>query len=580
MEAEVLDVARKHALRNAVLHEGRADLNAVVRKILAEKPEVKPKLRELIPIIRSVVEEVNKLSLEEQRRLLEEHYPEALERPKKEERGTLPPLPPAEGFEIVVTRFAPEPNGYLHLGHAKAAVLSHEYARMYGGKFILRFEDTNPRAEKVEFYEAIRDDLKVLGLTWDEEKLVSDDMELMYGVAREILAKGYGYVCTCPTKVLRARRRRGEECSCRRREPHENLELLDKMLEGAYAEGQAVVRLKTDMRSENYAFRDPVILRIIEHPHPLKGDKYRVYPTYDFACAVEDHLMRVSHILRSIEFTTRVEIQEAIYKFMGWRPPVAIQFGRLSMEGTPLSKRRITPLIKEGVLSSWDDPRLATLRGLMRRGIHPEAIKRLILDIGPSKSNALVTWELLNSYNRKVVDPLANRFFFVPRPKLMVVEGAPELSEVRIKLHPNFPERGERTLRIEVEEGVAKVYVPGDDVEGTAKLPRRLRLMGLFNVDVLEVGEIVRAKYAGNELIDPKIQWVPAKYNVRVLVEVPGKLFLNEELSKDSLTVVEGLGEENCLSLRPGDIVQFERYGFVRVDEIKDNVVKAIYAHK
>lgn len=575
--AEVEEVVRKHALKNAVLHDGRADLNAVVRKLLAERPEVKPRLRELIGLVRRVVEEVNRLSLDEQRRVLEERYPEALEAPRRAREG-LPPLPRAEGFDLVVTRFAPEPNGYLHLGHAKAAILSHEYARMYGGKFILRFEDTNPRVEKVEYYEAIREDLRELGVKWDEERLVSDDMEEMYRAAREIVARGLGYVCTCPLKLLRARRRRGEECECRSRGVDESLELLDRMLEGAFKEGEAVVRLKTDMRSENLAFRDPVLLRVIDHPHPLKGDRYVVYPTYDFACVVEDHLMKVSHVLRSIEFEARVQVQEAIYAAMGWRPPVAIQFGRLSMEGAPLSKRRIAPLIREGVISGWDDPRLATIRGLRRRGVHPEAIRRLILDIGPSRANALITWELLSSYNRKVVDPIANRLFFVPRPRLMVVEGAPRVGRVELKLHPNHPERGVRVIELDEREGELQVYVPGDEVGRLAEAGR-FRLMGLFNVELVEVGEELRARYAGDELIDPKIQWVPAGRGVRVKVYVPGRLFRGDELEPDSMRVEEGVGEEACRRLKPGEVVQFERYGFVRVDRVGEEV-EVIFAHR
>ncbi|RLF11454.1 MAG: glutamate--tRNA ligase [Thermoprotei archaeon] len=577
MELDLNVILRKHALRNAILHGGKADVNAVVKKLLAEKPEVRSRLRELIDVVRKTVDEVNSLTLDEQRRILEEEFPEVLEKPGKEERK-LPPLPAAEGFEKVVTRFAPEPNGFLHLGHAKAAVLSYEYAKMYGGTFILRFEDTNPKAEKAEFYEAIKEDLRALGLSWDVEKVVSDDIEFMYGIAKSLLERGLSYVCICPTKELREKRRRGEECVCRHSNASRNLELFDGMLEGKFSEGEAVVRLKTSMKARNYALRDPVILRIIDYPHPLKGDRYHVYPTYDFACAVEDHELRVSHILRSIEFVMRVDIQEEIFKAMGWPMPVAIQFGRLNMEGVPLSKRKITPLIKDGLVKGWDDPRLATLRGLWRRGIRPEAVKKLILDVGPSKANALITWELLSSYNRKVVDPIANRFFFVPHPKLMIVSGTPPISTVKIKLHPNFPERGFRELHVDGLGGEVKVFVDGEEVAQLAK--RKFRLIGLFNVEVQEIEEVVHARYAGDELIDPKVQWVPAERNVKVSLTIPTKLFLNGGINLESLKVMDGLGEETCSSLKPGDLVQFERIGFARIDEVEDKEVKAILTHR
>lgn len=576
MDHEVNILIRKHALRNAVLHEGKAEVNAVVKKLLAERPELRVKLKDIIDTIREIVAIVNNLTLNQQRKMLEEEFPELLEKPKEVEKK-LPPLPVAEGLSKVVTRFAPEPNGFLHLGHAKAAVLSHDYAKIYGGTFILRFEDTNPRAEKLEFYDAIREDLKTLGLSWNVEKVVSDDMEFIYSVARNLLERGFSYVCTCPTKELRKKRKLGEECICRSNHPTRNLELLDLMLEGGFREGEAVVRLKTDMKAKNYAFRDPVILRIVNYPHPLKKDRYCVYPTYDFACAIEDHELQVSHILRSIEFEARVDIQKEIFNYMGWRRPIAIQFGRLNMEGTPLSKRRIIPLIRDRIVEGWGDPRLATLRGLWRRGILPEAVRKLILDIGPSKANALISWELLNSYNRKVVDPIANRFFLILNPKLMKISNAPPIGLVRMRLHPNMPERGWRELRVESIEGEVEVSVDSKDVENLAG--RKLRLMGLFNVEVHEVDDIIYAKYAGDELMDPKIHWVPAKHNVKATLYIPSKLFMDGRLNPNSLRILEGLSEEACLMLKRGDYVQFERVGFARIDEVEERSLKAILTH-
>ncbi|MCX8204113.1 MAG: glutamate--tRNA ligase [Candidatus Nezhaarchaeota archaeon] len=577
--AGVEEAVRKYALKNAVDHGGRAEVKAVVKKLLAELPSVKEKLRELMPSIVRVVEEVNALSLGEQQRLLEAKYPELLEKPSRPEAKALPPLPKAEGFSRVVTRFAPEPNGYLHLGHAKAAVLSHEYARLYRGSFVLRFEDTNPKQERPEFYEAIREDLLTLGLKWDVEKVVSDDLELMYRVAERLIEIDRAYACACPLKELRGRRRLGEECACRSQDPSKSLELFDKALQGSFREGEMVIRLKTSMRARNYAYRDPVILRIIDHPHPLKGTKYRVYPTYDFACAVEDHELGVSHILRSLEFEARVDIQGAIFEAMGWAKPVAIQFGRLNMEGAPLSKRKIAPLIRSGLVRGWDDPRLATLRGLWRRGIYPEAVKKLILDIGPSRANALITWELLSSYNRKVADPLANRYFYVPRPRLLVIRGAPEVAAVKVKLHPSFPERGWRELKIEAKGGVAEVYVDAQDLE----LLREgvFRLIGLFNVKIEEEDDgVAYAKYVGEELIDPKVQWVPARRYVKARLIKPQRLFKNGEVDVESLKIEDGVAEEACAMLRPGALVQFERVGFARIDSVSNGLVEAIFTHR
>ncbi|MEM1537499.1 MAG: glutamate--tRNA ligase [Candidatus Nezhaarchaeales archaeon] len=569
----------KYALKNAIDHNGRADVNAVIRKLVSEKPDVKGVIKEIIPLVRGVVEEVNALTISEQKRLFEEKFPEGLEERKGEEERKLPPLPDVERFKSVITRFAPEPNGYLHLGHAKAAILSYEYAKLYGGRFLLRFEDTNPRAEKLEYYEAIREDLKALGLSWAEEKIVSYDIPKIYSYAKEIITRGYAYACVCQTKLLRLNRRLGKECLCRSKGVEYNLQVLDKMINGAYREGEAVIRLKTSMRHKNYAMRDPVILRVVDHPHPLQGVKYHVYPTYDFACALEDCLMEVSHVLRSMEFVPRVDIQVEVCKILGFTPPVAIQFGRLKMEGTPLSKRRIIPLIREGIVKGWDDPRLATLRGLFKRGVHPDAVKRLIMDVGPSKANALITKKLLDSYNRKVVDPIANRFFFVKDPVLMRIHNAPPRRSVRIPLHPSFPERGFRVLELEGREGVMEVYVSNDDLvkrtEGSM-----LRLMGLFNVRLLNLNRPLEAVYAGEELIDPKIQWLPVNGGIQAEVFLIGPLLKDGRINPDSLKVVSGLVERSCAELKEGELVQFERFGFARIEKAGVDGVKAVLTHK
>ncbi len=337
---ELREFIRKAALLNAVSHDGKAQAGAMVGKVLGEKAEYRSKIKELSGVINAVVAEVNSLSLAEQKAIVEANWPDTQKKHEAEEKK-LPPLPNADKYKQIVTRFSPNPDCVLHLGSARAIVLSHEYARMYSGKFILRFEDTDPKTKKpsLEYYEAIRRDLKWLGCTWDEEYIQSDRLEIYYGYVEKMVGDGNAYVCECPAEEFHNRTLLKEACPCRNLPANEQLERWHKMLAGGYQEGQAVVRIKTELDHPNPAIRDWPALRIIDtkkYPHPRVGSKYILWPLYNLAAGLDDHLMGMTHIIRGKEHFTNMVRQKYMYQHLGWEYPEAIHYGRLKITGAAL----------------------------------------------------------------------------------------------------------------------------------------------------------------------------------------------------------------------------------------------------
>lgn len=550
------------ALENAAEHGGKALLDPVVRRIAGELPELRPRLKEILPLVREVLSEVNGMTPEEQARKLEGLGGKPRER--RERRRGLQELPEVERYGRVVTRFAPNPNGPLHLGHVRAALLSHEYARLYGGKFILRFEDTNPANAREEMYERIKEDLRWLGISWDEEFFQSDRLELYYRVAERLLEEGKAYVCTC--REFKERRDRGLPCPCRDLPSPQHLERWGRMMEGGYGEGEAVVRLKTDLRHPNPAVRDWPAFRVVEAPHPRVGRKYRVWPLYNFSVSVDDHEMGITHVIRGKEHEVNEARQRALFQLLGWEYPTVVQYGRLTLAGSKLSKTEIVRAVERGELTGYDDVRLGTISALRRRGFLPESIRRAILEVGLTPVDSSLSWESLEAHNRKLVDELALRYFFVPSGVWVRVRGAPELREVELPLHPSQPGRGKRRLPLLHRDGCLLVLLSPADLESFRE-GEVFRLKDLMNVVLLSKSP-PEAEFRGLELLPgvPKVQWVsgdPVK--VRVL--------------RPDGSVEEGLGEPALRGVKPGEIVQFERYGFVRVEET-GREISAVFAHR
>lgn len=565
------EIIRKWALKNAVDHEGKADVKAVVAKLAFEKPELRDKIKEIIPMVREVVSEVNKLSYEEQLKELQNIAPELLEEEEKPQE--LPDLPGVKGK--VVMRFAPYPSGPLHIGNARIAILNDIYVKRYGGKYILVFDDTvGTEREEIErlgekkkitvkgiwpqAYDYIREGMRWLGIEWHEEYYKSDRLELYYKWCEKLLRRGAAYVCTCDPDVWRNEYRlKGIACPCRELSVSENLERWQRMFT-EYKPGEAAVRLKTDMKHKDPALRDPVLMRISEKWHPRVDRRYRVWPTMEFAAAIDDYLWGVTHILRGKDLIKEDHVERMIWKALDLDFDVVfIHPGYLSLLHGPLSKSKLQALIKKGEIKDWYDPRTWSLQSLAKRGIQPEAIRKFVESMGLSQADVAVSVELLYAKNREIIDPIANRYMAVFDPVEVKLTGFEEVV-AHIPYHPDFKERGckEYVLR----EGDVVLVEKRDLQLG------KVRLMDAMNVEI-DLLNPARGVFVSKEL-EPGIKII---HWVKKEGAVPIKVVMPDGSAKD------GLAEAKIKELREGDIVQFIRFGFARLDDAEN--MTFYYAH-
>jgi glutamyl-tRNA synthetase len=548
----------KYALQNAVRHGGKAEVGAVVSKVLGDVPALRANAKEVARVSAEVVRGVNALTIQQQEQSLKEKYPEALQEHKQEQRVGLPPLDDAVKGSFVV-RLPPEPSGYMTIGHAMAGTINDIYRQMYDGKLWLRFEDTNPRKVQKRYYESFRRGYSWLGIKWDHEKNVSSDVELLYEHIQDLLEAGTAYACACAPEKMKKLRFDGIACEHRAQSVEKNLAIWDEMLARKHKEGTYVIRLKGDLSSLDYSLRDPNIARIIDYPHPLTGDKYIVWPTYDFEVVVEDQVCSVTHVLRSSEF--HVGLQELIRSHLGF-PAVSLkQFSRFNFKGTPVSKRLLRPLVEQKLVTGWDDPRMPTVDGIIRRGILPAAIRQFTVEVGYTKSEHVYDWSLLFAVNRKILDPVTKRFYFVPDPVKLTVQGAPA-RDVTIPYHP-LEKLGERTIST-----AGEFFVPSADVAAMAE-GQVFRMIELYNVELTSKGpDWAVGRFAGDGMVQGsrKLQWVvPGTPTIQVLE--PGELYREDgTFNAESLKTRFGYVERSFQELKEGEIVQFPRYGFVRVD--------------
>jgi glutamyl-tRNA synthetase len=568
LSEEIRDKVLRLALQNALDH-GKTQDKIVLGKILGTEPSLRTQVKEIMPTIIEIVNSVNQMSQDQIKRQIQDKYPDLLaEKPKKqEEREGLPPLEGAEHGKVV-TRFPPEPNGYPHIGHAKAAIIDEEYAKMYGGKLILRFDDTNPEAERLEYYAAIKVGLDWLEVKYDRVKNTSDDIELLYKKCQEMLDGNFAYVCTCKQETISANRREMKPCKCSMGEMEQNQDRWDKMF-SKFGQGDAIVRFRGNMSSENTVMRDPVMFRIIETKHPLLGDKYRVWPSYDFAVAIEDSIDGVTHAFRTKEYELRNELYYTILDLLKMRKPKVMEFSRLGFEGMPVSKRILRPLIEEGKVSGYDDPRLPTLEALKRRGIRQDAIRKFVLSLGFTKADTLAPFETLESFNRKAIDPESIRLHMIKNPSQIKIKNLPS-DTITMPNHPT-KDMGKRT--IELDDGF---YLEAEDIE-KLKPGDAIRFMGLGNVKITSQSP-PEGQYIGDELGTdiPKVHWVAQKNAQKIKILIPSQLFFGEEFNAASLQEINVFTEPHYNELKEGKEIQFVRFGYCR----KDSMLQAIYTHK
>lgn len=503
----------------------------------------------------------------------------------------------------IITRFPPEPNGYLHIGHAKSIVLNSGLAEEFKGKFNLRFDDTNPTKEDTEYVESIKEDVKWLGGNWDKIYFASDYFDIMYDKAKLLIKKGLAYVCELTPEEIREYRgtltEPGKESPYRNRSVEENLDLLERMKNGEFEDGSKVLRAKIDMSSPNINMRDPIIYRIAHAIHHNTGDKWCIYPMYDFAHPLEDAIEGITHSICTLEFEDHRPLYDWFVKECEMEStPRQIEFARLNMTNTVMSKRKLKQLVDEKVVDGWDDPRMPTVSGLRRRGYTPEAIRNFCGAIGVSKANSLVDSQMLEYFIREDLQLKANAAMAVIRPLKVVITNYPEGQTEMLTVSNNAKNEAAGTREVPFSR---EIYIEQDDfMEVPVKKYFRLfpgnevRLMGAYFItcnDVIkdENGNVVElhctydpetksgSGFTGRK-VKGTIHWVDAKtakpaefrlYEPLILDDAPeneGKHFL-EQINPNSLEVLEGFIEDTTAkTAKPQDKFQLVRNGFFNVD--------------
>jgi glutamyl-tRNA synthetase len=534
----------KHALVNAVEHGGKADFQAVLGRVLGEDPSLKGRIKEIVPEIKKVVQDVNSMPIDSQKSKLGE-MGVSMEKRGEEER-VLPPLENASAGKVVM-RIAPNPNGPLHIGHARMVILNDEYAKMYKGKLILRFDDTDPKnPNKVpmrQAYRWIEQDLKWLGVKYGKVERASARLKTYYRYFETFLKMGMAYVCTCDAeKWAEDVRKNRKGCPCRELDASENLSRWKRMLSWRFKQGQAVGRIKTDLREPDPAAVDWVAFRIVDKPeHPLVGKGSKVWPMLDFASAMDDRDFGVTHILRGKDLMISEKRQKVIYEKMGWPYPITKVYGKvITTDDMVVSKSKIADGIKSGKYAGYDDPRLALLMAYRRKGILPQAIRDYIVDMGVNESETTINQEKLFAENRKLLDMKADRYMAVLDPVRVSLEGKRRV--VAVPYHPA------KKSRRKVALDARAVFVESSDAP--ALKAGRAELM------------YAEKKPKGLQ----KIHWV-SKPNVRIKIVTP-----------DAKTVA-GVAEPGVARLKKGAIIQFYRIGFFRVDKAGKSPV-LYFAHK
>ncbi len=506
----------------------------------------------------------------------------------------------------VHTRFPPEPNGYLHIGHAKSICLNFGVAAEYGGLCNLRFDDTNPTKEEVEYVESIKEDVRWLGFDWDDrEYYASDYFEQLYEYAVQLIKAGKAYVCDLSPEEIREYRgtltEPGRESPYRNRSVEENLELFERMRAGEFEDGARVLRARIDMASPNLNMRDPVMYRILHATHHRTGDKWCIYPTYDFAHPLSDSIEGITHSLCTLEFEDHRPLYDWYLDQLGVYHPQQIEFARLNLSHTVLSKRKLRRLVEEGYVSGWDDPRMPTIAGMRRRGYTPEAIRDFCDRIGVAKANSIVDITLLEHCVRDDLNKRAPRVMAVLDPLRLVIDNYPEgqVEWLDAVNNPEDPAMGTRQVPFS-----RVLYVERDDFreeppKGWFRLApgREVRLKHAYLVTCTGVvrdertGEVVElhctydpATRGGDAPDGRKVQgalhWVSAAHALDAEVRLYDRLFSTADpedvpegedftvnLNPNSLEVLTGCKVEPSLAgTRPGDRYQFLRLGYFCTD--------------
>lgn len=504
----------------------------------------------------------------------------------------------------VQTRFPPEPNGYPHIGHAKAIYIDFMTALKYGGICNLRFDDTNPSAEDVEYVDAIMEDIKWLGFNWENVYFASSYFDFIHECAVKLIKKGKAYVCDLSADEIREYRGTltspGKNSPYRGRSVEENLDLFKRMTDGEFPDGARVLRAKIDMESPNINMRDPVIYRIAHVSHHQTGDKWRVYPMYDFAHPLSDAFEKVTYSLCSLEFENNRPLYNWFLDEIGFdEPPKQIEFARLNLNYCITSKRKNKILVTDNIVTGWDDPRMVTLCGMRRRGYPASAIRAFIEKVGVSKANSVVDFALLESCVRDELNVSAPRAMVVFEPLKVIIDNYPEgkTEEIEVETHPDRPELGKKKVVFSREIYIEKTDFMAQPVKKYHRLcpGGEVRLKGAYYItctgcDTDENGEITAlhctydpetkggsspdgrkvkgtVHWAGDDAFEVELRLYERLFNAENPAELPDGEFENA-VNPNSLIIMKGcLAQGNLKGASPGDVFQFMRQGYFCADK-------------
>ncbi|MBY8991053.1 MAG: glutamate--tRNA ligase [Candidatus Lokiarchaeota archaeon] len=584
-EKEIKKILWISGLKNALEFGGVPNKKAMMGKLMAERKDLRPHAKEIIPILDEIIEEIKNLNPEEQKRKLLELDPKALDKKEgKAEEKLLPPLPEIEKYKKIVMRLAPYPSGALHIGNARMIVLNDEYVKKYNGELILFYDDTigspmvlreSPRAKYVlpEAYDLIKEGLEWLGVKYSKILYKSDRLDIFYEYCAKLIKDHIAYVCFCSAVDFREKyKEQGMSCPHREHTIEKNLNEWNAMLNKAYHEGEAVVRLKTGMDQKDPALRDQIIMRISEAKHPRVGEKYIIWPMLEFSWAIDDYLIGASHIIRGIDLVKEGIIEEFVWDHFGWKKAKLLYYGRLRFPGLKLSKTEARNKIQSGEYTGWEDPRTWSMQSLKKRGIRAAALRESLLDLGMSQTgiNFSVNW--LYSKNQNIIDKISDRYFYVEDPITVVVDNVPSDEYIAEPLlHPSNPKRGKRKIRCVAKNHQLTLVISFSDAE-KLKTNQILRFKDLVNIKINSVDlnkKLIQSSFHSKEL-DRQfsiIHWLPKDENIKVILVNPDG------------TTSNGLGELNLLQIPMDQTIQFERFGFVNPIELKENCLFCYFSH-
>lgn len=529
-------------VRNAFLHHGKADVKAVLNKVMGAFPEARQDSKSAVQFIRSIIDEINTMGEEKFNALVSGEYPDLLVKEKKIQDHRLPDLKNVNG--TVVMRLAPSPSGPLHLGHSRMAILNDEFVRRYGGNLILRIEDTNARNIEPAAYELIPEDLKWLGVNVTDTVIQSDRMDTYYREALSLIKAGHMYVCSCDPEEFRNLKAKSLACPHRNTDPGENITEFERIISDKEYGNNRTLVMKTDLKHPNPSVRDWIAFRTVDAIHPRQGEKYWFYPTMNFSVSVDDHLLGLTHVMRGKDHLNNTEKQKYLFDYNGWKKPEYYHFGLINIPDAILHATEMKEGIISGRFSGWDDVRLGTLLAMKRRGYLPETFRKYWIDSGMKEIDAEFSWDIFNSINRELVDPDAERLFFVPEPSYIELDFSDPVT-AQIPKHPENSEMGFRSYSL---KGKVRIALPKKDLEKIQD-GEEFRLKDLCNL--VKSGDNYTISVNDHSRRGLKIlQWAPPGSSEFSVIMPDG-------------TSVSGLIEPEAANYH--GVSQFERFGYVNM---------------